>query len=219
MATTYSINSAVIMRTLDSAVRTNDIPEIRAKVQAQAESAAPIISDTLVGELRDHWVTRELEGSNVGRAASGFPAGNIISYFGLPSSLIRSSYTAFQKLMSQPIQISVRKQPGIARYRISMEYPPLETYNAVSPAPEGYGGSWLERLESGTLQNFEHFLSGLGFTGSRSGGGIQSQHVIKKRMGFTVPAIPYISEIYSKAFGGTQAWANRLLSSIVSRMR
>ena len=212
------VNSVALMRKMELAARQGIGQEaVRTRAKNQATLAAIEISDVLISELEGHPVTRELSGGTDANS-SFLPKGNLASFFGLPQDLITSSLNEFRKLMDRPKSVTVKQLPGDkSKYEVSVNYPPLSEYYNRSPAPEEYGGSWLEKMENGTLQNFKQFLVGIGFANSRTGGGIQNPS-IKKGKAFTVPHISYIKDIYRSVFkrGGK---GSKILVANVSRFR
>lgn len=201
------INNVEILRQANNAIKNGAKDrEIRVFLSTKAEDAAIKIGSQMQGEFEAHPVTRELSrGGEARTQVPGFPNGprgtrygNLAAFFGLSESKIATDLEVIKGLLSK-YDIKVTKK-GSAKFQISINFPTLnEFYNVTPPPSDAYPVSWLRALENGLVQNFSHFLFRLrGFKGdSRSGTGVQVKNELRKGAQ-SVPAIPYIKEIYEK---------------------
>ncbi len=211
-----TVNSASIIRkaqaALNAGVKAN---EIRKSLEFKANKAAKDIRDVLEANFESHPVTKELRSSS-GNTSKFLSYGNIQAYFGLSDNKIDTDLSIMKGIIGD-YKVSVIKVPQTSQYKINILFPKIDRYYDATPPPEeSYRTSWVKALEYGLVQNFANFLfrkRGFPSVGSRSNTGIQVNAVIHRGALNTVPAIPFITEIYKKVLGN-KVFIRDILTSV-----
>lgn len=214
------INIVSVLAKADKAIKSKKVePQVKAKLQEKGLTAAIAIRKELEVAFDEHDVTKELKGSS---AETGrFHYGNYKAYFGLNDTKVNAELQILRGLLGN-FKLSVNKESESGKFRIIIKFPEIKDFYEVTPPPEGaYRTSWLNALENGLLQNFDKFLfrvRGFPTANSRSTTGIQTKHTITNKV-FTIPGIPYITDIYKRVLYNTDAVSGKIVEAIKKGLR
>ena len=143
-------------------------------------------------DFESHPVTKELEGgenaSNISGTLGGY--GNLFSFLGFGKG---SNPTIPVRLLIQKISLDRNIQNSGDNFKVKVNIPSKEEFEAVARLPWENGRSWLLDIERG-ISGLGAFLYGR-FAESRSGGGIQSKYKYSNR---TFRPVKYFSQMYGK---------------------
>jgi len=145
----------------------------------------------LISEFEKHPVTLEIKGGNSALASSGVTGGygNLFSFIGFENGARPTA--SIRQLLDEKIQFNIRSLSSNGLFKVTMKIPALEEIFSVSPIPWAEGSSWAEGIEKGISNIGSYVYTTSGFSGSRSGSGLQSSN----GAGTTFNATPYMSKI------------------------
>jgi hypothetical protein len=143
-------------------------------------------------DFESHPVTQEIDGgesaSNVSGTLGGY--GNLFSFLGFDKG---SKPTTAVKFLIQSISLNKDVRVNNSGFQLKVNIPSKEEFGAVSKMPWESGRSWLLDVERG-ISGLGAFLYGR-FSGSRSGGGIQSKYNYSNKR---FRNVKYFSGMYAK---------------------
>lgn len=164
-------------------------PEYINSVNKIVEIEFKKIKSKLINDFKRHPVTREIEAgpnaSNISNTLGGY--GNLFTYIGFNSNEkpTRAILTELNEIYLS--KVIFRKSGD---FSVLAMYPSANKIFDITPLPWAAGRSWAEGIEKG--------ISGMGAylntssSESRSGGGVQAEHDIRK---YSFNTTPYISQL------------------------
>lgn len=165
---------------------------IKQFVRDQVSKEIEVQKNIFLQEFESHPVTQEIEGeenaSNISGTLGGY--GNLYSFLGFSKG---SNPTAPVKILIKKIALS--KNPTVKNnsYQFKVLIPSKEEFASITKLPWEGGRSWLFDIEK-VISGLGAYLYGK-FSGSRSGGGIQSKY---NYSGKVFKPTKYFTDIYNK---------------------
>jgi hypothetical protein len=152
---------------------------------AKAQIALSKVKAVTIQEFESHPVTKEISegGSAVNKSGTlGGVSGNLYSFIGFydgddPTRQIRS-YLVDKIRLFKSSRFVKYQTSGYYNFRVNAPDP--RQIEALTPLPFERGQSWVRGIERG-ISGLGFYLHGR-FSGSRSGGGIQSEHPVRPAM-------------------------------------
>lgn len=145
----------------------------------------------LLSDFEKHPVTSEIKGGSSASPSSGVTGGygNLFSFIGFENG--SNPIASIRQLLDEKIQFNIRSLSANGLFKVEMKIPTLEEVFSVSPIPWAQGSSWAEGIEKGISNIGSYVYTSSGFSGSRSGSGLQSSN----GAGTTFDTTPYMSKI------------------------